>query len=177
MHGLVSLLDLQHSQFTESLWRELETKFGLRGVYVTPFPHFSYQVAVDYDDEALEPILARIAKTSAPFKVTTSGLGIFTGPAPVLYIPIVVSQTLAQFHRQVWSQTVSASSGALNYYHPDHWMPHITLGLGDLKPEVLAQVVQYLAGRNFNREITVDNLAYIQNTTPTQPLRLKFTFG
>jgi hypothetical protein len=44
MHGVVSLLDAAHYQAVESLWAELAA-CGLRGVYVTPFPHFSYHVA------------------------------------------------------------------------------------------------------------------------------------
>jgi hypothetical protein len=45
MHGVVSLLDAAHYQAVESLWAELAAACGLRGVYVTPFPHFSYHVA------------------------------------------------------------------------------------------------------------------------------------
>jgi hypothetical protein len=42
MHGIVSLLDDRHYQLVENLWAELEREFSIRGVYVTPYPHFSY---------------------------------------------------------------------------------------------------------------------------------------
>ncbi len=42
MHGVVSLLDCHYSQVVEDLWAELERRFGVDGVYVTPYPHFSY---------------------------------------------------------------------------------------------------------------------------------------
>jgi hypothetical protein len=45
MHGVVSLLDDKHCNLVESLWGDLQTTFGLRGTYVTPYPHFSYQVS------------------------------------------------------------------------------------------------------------------------------------
>jgi len=41
MEGIVSLLDEEHTCLTEGLWAALEHEFGLRGISVTPFPHFS----------------------------------------------------------------------------------------------------------------------------------------
>lgn len=59
MHGVVSLLDEQHYARVEQLWRELESTFGVRDLYNTPFPHFSYHVAQHYDVEKLERIMHR----------------------------------------------------------------------------------------------------------------------
>jgi hypothetical protein len=73
MHGVVSLLDHKHYQLTEKLWHELEREVGLRGVYITPFPHFSYHVACGYDVATLEPILQHTARKAKEFKVKTSG--------------------------------------------------------------------------------------------------------
>ncbi len=42
MHGIVSLLDDQHYQLVEDLWAELKQEFAVEGVYITPYPHFSY---------------------------------------------------------------------------------------------------------------------------------------
>src|SRR5579871_3200774 len=87
VNGVVSLLDGEHYQQVETLWAELAERFGLRGVYVTPFPHFSYHVASHYDTGQLEPILRQVASKIHPFQIKITGLGIFTGPQPVLYIP------------------------------------------------------------------------------------------
>src|SRR5437660_1432707 len=56
VHGVVSLLEDTYYRQVEDLWAELEREFGVRGVYVTPYPHFSYQIASHYDIEVLEPI-------------------------------------------------------------------------------------------------------------------------
>ena len=45
MPGIVTLLDPAHCAQTEARWAELEQALGLRGVYVTPYPHFSYHAA------------------------------------------------------------------------------------------------------------------------------------
>ena len=89
MHGISSLLDNDHNQLIEELWAELEREFSVCGVYVTPYPHFSYHVAQDYDVDKLEPVLQRITSNITTFKVRTGGLGVFTDNSPVLYIPVV----------------------------------------------------------------------------------------
>ena len=74
MHGIVSLLDNDHNQLIKELWADLEREFSVRGVYVTPYPHFSYHVAQDYDVDKIEPVLQRITSNITTFKVRTSGV-------------------------------------------------------------------------------------------------------
>jgi hypothetical protein len=53
MHGIGSLLDDKHYQLVENLWAGLEREFVVRGVYITPYPHFSYQIAQHYNVKQL----------------------------------------------------------------------------------------------------------------------------
>ncbi len=177
MHGIVSLLDNKHYHLVEELWAELEREFAVRGVYITPYPHFSYQIAQGYNVELLEPILQTFASGQATFQVKTSGLGIFNGPHPVLYVPVVRSPELTQFHQALWPEISTASSGISDYYHSANWMPHITIGFGDINKENLSHIVRSLAERDFNWEITVDNVALIYDTGAKQELRSRFAFG
>ena len=174
MHGIVTLLDNDHYQLVEDLWAELKREFSVQGVYVTPYPHFSYHVAQDFDVDKLEPVLQRITSNITTFKVRTSGLGIFTGTFPVLYIPVVRSLELTQLHQELWEQISTASSGMVEYYHPDHWMPHITIGFADISLDNLSQIIPFLAKRNFNWEITVNNIALIYDTGIKQELKSRF---
>jgi len=82
MKAIVSLLDEEHWRRTTDLWAELEREFGLRGVYITPFPHFSYHVAQVYDEDELGLILEQIARHLQVFQIRASGLGIFSGRVP-----------------------------------------------------------------------------------------------
>jgi 2'-5' RNA ligase len=177
MHGIVSLLDNKHYHLVEELWAELEREFAVRGVYITPYPHFSYQIAQGYNVELLEPILQTFASGQATFQVKTSGLGIFNGPHPVLYVPVVRSPELTQFHQALWPEISTAGSGISDYYHPANWMPHITIGFGDINKENLFRIVQSLVERDFSWEITVDNIALIYDTGTKQELRSRFAFG
>ncbi len=174
MHGIVTLLDKDHYQLIEDLWAELERRFSVHGVYITPYPHFSYHVAQDYDLDRIEPVIKRITSNITTFKVRTSGLGIFTGASPVLYIPVVRSLELTQLHEEIWQEITTASSGAQEYYHPEQWMPHITIGFGDINKDNLSQIIPFLANRDFKWEITIDNIAVIYDTGTKQELKSRF---
>lgn len=103
MHGLVSLLDKKHYALVEEIWQELEIDCRLKGIHVTPLPHFSWQIAEDYAWEALENALQELAFEAEQFKVRTNGLALFTGEEPVVYIPVVRTKELSRFHEMIWN--------------------------------------------------------------------------
>lgn len=177
MQGVVSLLDDTHYQVVEALRAELKQTFAVEGVYVTPYPHFSYQVASYYDLQALEASLCNFAARQTPFQVSTAGLGIFTGTSPVLYISVVRSPKLTQFHQALWQELIQTEQNIQEYYHPEQWMPHITIGFGDLNSATLSAIIHYLSGRNFHWQISINNLAFIHDTGTRQELIYRFNFG
>ncbi len=79
----------------------------------------------------------------------------------MLYIRVVRSPELTQFHEALWQEISGTASGIEDYYHPAHWVPHITIGIGDIRKDNLSQIVHLLAERDFNWEMTVDNIALI----------------
>jgi 2'-5' RNA ligase len=160
---VVSLLDQKHYQQVENLWAELQRKFSVKGVYVSPRPHITYHIATCYKVKSLEAVLQRFAAGKTSFKVRTGGLGIFTGPQPVLYIPVVRSPELSQFHEALWQEILSSGADIEDYYHPDRWVPHITVGIGDMNKDNLSQIVRYLAERDFNWEITIESIVLVHN--------------
>lgn len=177
MHGIVSLLDDEHYAQVESIWAELEKDFGVRGVYVTPFPHFSYQVAESYDAEAVEAVLRTVAHELKPFRVRTAGLGLFNVQHPVLYIPLVRSRELSALHERLWEELSRFGAGVAEYYRPDMWVPHITLAHGVIDRGKLSELVYALSERQFHWEISVNNLSIIYDTGTEQGLRCRFNLG
>jgi len=105
MPGLVSTLDQTHHTLVEEIWLELETDCGLKGINVTPLPHFSWQIAEDYEWDALDNALQKITEAAQPFMVQTTGLALFTAESPAVYIPIVRTRVWC-----VWSR-VDTSPG------------------------------------------------------------------
>jgi 2'-5' RNA ligase len=177
MQGVVTLLDDQHYARVNAIWEELCQKFDVRGMYVTSYPHFSYQVAEQYDEAACDTFLRGLAERTRPFRVRTAGLGIFTVANPILYVPIVRSPQLSQLHREIWEGIQQTVPGAVtSYYQPEAWVPHITLAQGDIDQDKLAEIVRRLSARNFHWETTVNNLTMIYDTGREQGLRCRYNF-
>jgi len=105
MHGLVSLLPSPYYEEVKLIWKEFRDAYGLKGIDVTPFPHFSWQIAENYALKKLGIIMQDICSRTAPIKVCTSGLGIFTGPKPVIFIPVIKNDVLMKVHKDIWSHT------------------------------------------------------------------------
>jgi 2'-5' RNA ligase len=175
MHGLVSLLPEPFYTQVESTWQELERDFGLTGIRVTPFPHFSWQVVQDYDWERIADVLQDIAQQTSPLPVHTTGLGLFTGDKPVIYVPVVKSAELMRLHQLVWERTAEVSTGQLAYYAPEAWMPHVSLAYEDVHRGNVGRVMEHLAWQSFDWEMVVDNIALIYEPTgEVGTLRYKF---
>src|SRR5215207_6699822 len=159
MQGVVSVLDAQASAKVEQLWAELERGFALKYACVA-YPHLTYHLAESYDDTRVIPVLRDLSRHAAPLRVTTSGLGIFTGERPVLYSPIVRDAALSRFHEQVTKAVAPYVQGAHDHhYGVTRWMPHITLAVEDLSRDMLPDVIRMLGSRAFNWDIIVSNLS------------------
>ncbi|MDT8307228.1 MAG: 2'-5' RNA ligase family protein [Anaerolineae bacterium] len=174
MHGIGSLLDDDHYKMVEDIWAGLEEALDVRGVYVTPFPHFSYHVADHYDLERLEPLLQDFAGRTPPFEAMTTGLGIFTeGINPVLYVTVARSPELSAINGHLWSLLQAASTGIVGYYHPHVWVPHITLGLGDITRDNLAEAISVLSAWDFTWQIKIDNIVLLYSEGDTKRDRVQ----
>lgn len=159
-HGVASELDAASDRRVRALWDELARDFGVRrAAELVPFPHLTYQVADDYDFTRLDAVLRALAPALAPVTVRTSGLGIFAGPSPVLYLAVVRTPALDALHRAVWDAIGGAGAGLSPYYTPgDAWMPHLTLAQFDLTPESLAAIVARLAFRSLAWDVRLESL-------------------
>jgi 2'-5' RNA ligase len=177
MQGVVSILDREHCAKVEALWSDLEREFGLKAACAA-YPHVSYQVAERYEVQRTQGVLKRFARRSAPFRIRTSGLGIFTGDAPILYVSVARSMTLAAFHNRLWQRLSPTAHGIHeHHYGPDNFMPHITLAAGDLTPEQLPDVVRLLARRPFSWNINIDNLALVLDAAGARDQWVRYPFG
>jgi 2'-5' RNA ligase len=146
----------------QDLWAELERELGLSGATISPLPHFSYQVARDYDLDVLQEVVAKVAAGARALRVQTAGLGMFTGPAPILYLPIVRSPELTRFQLAVWSAASVAAEKLDQHYHPASWVPHVSLAFGDTTPAKAAAAIELLSERDLSWDLDLDNLAIIK---------------
>ncbi|MCI0439438.1 MAG: 2'-5' RNA ligase family protein [Chloroflexi bacterium] len=182
--GIVTLLGERHGLVIKGLWAILEAELGIQGLSGRIVPHFSHHVADDYDLEALEAALDRFAETHGKFRVRTSGLGLFTGSDPALYVTVVRSARLAEFHRELWACVSEVASGVNYLYDDEHWIPHITLlsvrFLPDDARDSFSEIARRLSVIDFTWEITVDNLSLLRSSDETgasQQIVTRFEFG
>lgn len=163
MHAIVSLLDKKHEQLVKSIWAELEDECGLTGIKETPFPHFSWQVADDYQQDGIEQTLISLAKEIEPFEINAVGVGIFsgsTGALPVIYVPVLRKQVLNLNHRLIWNRLDCCAIKPKELYHAYNWMPHITLAYKDVTPEKISCATKLLGFREISWKIPIDNISY-----------------
>jgi len=172
VNAIVSLLDEEHDQTVRNLWAELEGDYGVTAQYANPFTHFSFHVSDDYDLDELRQILEGLIRDHRPFTVGTSGLGVFTGDRPVLFVPVVRSPELDALHGALWSRCTGAFGVGLPYYAPDAWVPHITLAQGPAAAERFPDVVRAMTRREFSWRLRVETLAVIEDGGEDRGLRL-----
>jgi 2'-5' RNA ligase len=161
MHGLVSLLPEPFYSQVEGLWHELKDEHGLRGIHVTPLPHFSWQIAEDYDFDQLRELMLTVCQETAQFMVRTAGLALFSGVRPVIYIPVVKDEHLLNLHVKIWERSQPAAKELSPYYNPSFWMPHISLAYQDVSIQNIGPVMEKFAFRTFNWQMQIDNISLI----------------
>lgn len=160
--AIVTVLQPPFVQQVIELWRVFsevcQTQFVLTQ---NPIPHFTWQTAESYNQQALDQALRGIALDSDPFTVRTSGIGLFSGSMIVVYIALVKTNRLIRFQQRIWEETRAYANNLNHYYAPDLWIPHITLAYDPLDGQALECVLQQIAGRRFEWEIPVNQLALI----------------
>ena len=162
MDGIVTILEEPYFEAVREIWQDLEQTCGLKEIQAMTIPHFSWHVAAAYPDEArLDALLEETCQQFKPFIVRTAGLGIFSHPKMVVYLPLVKTQALISLHQWLWDHLLDQADLPSPYYAPDFWMPHITLAYEELGAVNLDCVLLRLSTHPTNWEIKVDNLALI----------------
>lgn len=177
MIAVTSLLDNIHTQKVTELTEHLDVRFGLKGVKTTPYPHLTLLTAEIPDMEELKQYLEQVCLETPAFSIRTTGLGIFPGKEPVIYIPVLRTPPLNQLHSRLHRDVSEMSSEMGVYYNPNMWLPHISLALGDTSPEVLGPVLSFLSNYNFNWEIQLTNLTILQKCGDYYLKDEEFRFG
>ena len=176
MAGITTVLVGQDAERIRALWSVLDEELGLQRVAISPVPHLTYQAARKYDVDLLCRVAEDLAPKLRPVRVLADGIGVFPGPRPVVFIPVVRTPELSRFHVAVWSAAaVAAKDGIDDYLHPAKWIPHITLAQGDVPPEELGAVVQRLGREPLEWELTLDNLSVIRGKGPDREQELVST--
>lgn len=162
MLAITSLLSPPHVLRINAIIKRLEEKFGLDDVQATLDPHLTYQLAGTKKRSSLQQVLAEVAATTEPFPVFTTGLGVFPGAQPVIYIPVLRSDALNALHHRILAATASLCLRTDKFSGPDCWLPHISLALHDTTPALLGPVLNFLNAEAYNMRMLIDNIAILR---------------
>jgi 2'-5' RNA ligase len=161
MLAIASLLDPFTDQQTRNLWQLLEEKCGLYEIKTAPFPHFSWFGCEDLQWKPVRHKLNSFCRSQNSFSVKTSGIGLFSGPVPILFVSLVKTFELMDMHRKIWRRLEKDLIGANELYSPEQWVPHITIAHGDVTPSNLCCAVKELAFQPLEFEVRVNNISVI----------------
>ena len=162
MLAITSLLSPPHVLRINGVIKNLEEKFGIDDVQATLDPHLTYQLAGVRKLSALKAALTKVAAATEPFPAFTTGLGMFPGERPVIYIPVLRSDALNALHRRILAATAPLCLRTDTFSGPDCWLPHISLALHDTTPDLLGPVLGYLNQETYNLKIIIDNLTILR---------------
>ena len=162
MLAITSLLSPPHVSRINTIIQRLEEKFGLDDVQATLDPHLTYQLAGVKKLSVLKRVLAGVAASTEPFSAFTTGLGVFPGERPVIYIPVLRSDALNALHRRILAATAPLCLRTDKFSGPDCWMPHVSLALHDTTPALVGPVLTYLNRETYNLQLSIDNLAILR---------------
>lgn len=177
MAGVISLLEPHDAGRVERLWDTMQREFGVLRGFPGAIPHVSYHLGDYPPDAPLQASLAALANQAAPFSAQVSGIGVFGGPAPVLYLAVARGPRLAALHAEVRAVMTSLGHDNNPYYEPDNWLPHVTFAQQNLSTEALPGVVSWLAAQPIQFAFQVTSLALATETPDALEVLVPFPFA
>lgn len=178
MPGVVSIIEGAAGEHARRCWELLERELGLQATPPGALPHISYHVSESaYMGEELLPGIERVAAQWQAFDVTSTGLGVFAGEPSVLYMTVTRTAELSRLQHMAWQASEPHAAVPFVYGRPDSWVPHITLAMEGLTPELTAQAVALLLPRTPAMEMAITNLALLDEWTSEQPLVHRWEFA
>ncbi len=177
VYAVATIFDLDEMVSNNLAWKAVADVMQKAGVEITPLPHFSWHVASDYDFSALDEYFAELVQGFDPFPIHITGMGIFTGPAPVLYLPVTKTPQVTELHSVIWSGIEPLSSGTNPNYDPHKWIPHITLTDESAGDDAICKVINELASLPMDMRMVIDHLAVIYRDNRSSGIRSSYRFG
>ena len=94
-------------------------------------PHISLAVFDEVDVTELDRVVRRFAVDAVPLDISMSSIGMFPNERPTAVVFPTMTASLMEAHRRFHEDMGTMAQGCGDYYKPDHWSPHLTLGTSD----------------------------------------------
>lgn len=169
--AITSVLDKEDAKFIFTLHQELIDAGYTYKRFENFFPHITYS-AMHFaaKREQVEPALDELAEQTSPFTAEITGLGIFTGEVPVLYMQVVRRPQLNRLQHDIAESLAPYAAESNPHFEPTAWSPHLTIGWPK-GPDELGKAVQLLCQRDLRCEILIDNITILFSDDNKPPRR------
>ena len=167
-YALASPINISENDKIHNIWNELDFACEMNQVKFAPIPHFSYMTYKNViNPVGLQQALEKVSYEINPFRIQVNGIGIFQGPKPILYLPIVKTQLLLQIHSKVLNAASPHISEFSDFYLEENWIPHITLAIRDINLDNISCAVNQCMQFDLSFSLTIDHLAilYMEDET------------
>lgn len=165
MPGVIALLDDVHSARVEALWDEMERRFRVPKGYPGALPHITFHLGGHDVDAGAEAVVQHVSGRTKPLTISTSGLGVFGGPAPVFYLSVARSPEVAALAEELSSELAAAGFPSTDpYFGPDRWIPHITIAHRNLAGVELGPLLAWLVEQPLAWEVPLGSLSIARET-------------
>ncbi len=92
-------------------------------------PHISLAIYEETNQDLFQAGIKKFSETFSSFSFNFMNFGIFPTKESVLFMAPKVSARLLSFHREFHKQFEEFRMGLSEYYSPEYWVPHCTIGI------------------------------------------------
>ncbi len=178
MPGVIALLAEPHAARIEALWQTMERNLGVPAGYPGAIPHLTFHIGNHDIDAGADRIVEAVARRTPPLAISTSGLGIFGGSPPVLYLATARTPTVAALAHDLATALDDAGFPSSDpYFAPEKWIPHITIAHRNLAGVELAPLLAWLVAQPLAWEISLRSLSIARETEFGAEILATFPLG
>jgi 2'-5' RNA ligase len=157
----------------------MSERFGVRRGFPGGVPHVTFHLSERDVESGAAAVVERLAKSTAPFRLYSAGLGVFAGPnGPILHLSVARSPAAARLAEQLELELSAAGfPGTDAYYTPERWIPHITIAQQNLSGADLPGLLAWLVEQPLAIEIVVSELSIARETPTGVEILASFPLG
>ncbi len=123
-------LDAEGERQLARLWRHLaEDRVTSEMIDLGIPPHVTLLVADDIEQTHARRALSELASGMAPFAITATHIGVFSGERGVTFVGLATTRALLSLHDRLLTCLDGAVTGVWKNYLRDSWVPHCTLAM------------------------------------------------
>lgn len=178
MPGVIALLPEPFAARVEGLWDTMERQFGIPRGYPGAVPHLSFHIGEHRRNAGSEPIVQQIARSTAPFLVSTAGMGVFGGTPPVVHLAVARSPRVASLAERLTEELDAAGFPPTDpYFSAEKWIPHITIAHQNLESFELGPMLEWLAKQDLAWNIPLTSISVARETSKSAVITATFPLG